>query len=108
MLVSEHFWNNISEEVKAVIKHAAIEAGRSERRETIEDGEQARQQLINDGATVVDLSEEDALLFRQKTQAVYEQFADFFEPGLIYTIRRLHSGCYDQRNSPAKPTLGSP
>jgi TRAP-type C4-dicarboxylate transport system substrate-binding protein len=89
MLVSEHFWNSISDEVKAVIKQAAIEAGRSERRETIEDGEQARQQLINDGATIVDLSDEDAALFRQKTQAVYEQFADFFEPGLIDSIRNL-------------------
>ena len=88
MLVSEQFWNSISEDVKSVIKQAAIEAGRSERRETIEDGQAARQQLVQDGAVIVDLSSEDDQLFRSKTQAVYEQFADFFEPGLLDKIKQ--------------------
>lgn len=88
MLVSEQFWNSISEDVKFVIKQAAIEAGRSERRETIEDGQAARQQLVQDGAVIVDLSSEDDQLFRSKTQAVYEQFADFFEPGLLDKIKQ--------------------
>lgn len=90
MLVSEKFWDTISDDVKSVIKNAAIEAGRSERRETIEDGQQAREQLIQDGANIIDLSAADSQLFREKTEKVYEQFADFFEPGLLDSIKQTH------------------
>lgn len=88
MLVSEQFWNNISDAVKAIIKQAAIEAGRTERQITIEDGNTARQQLISDGAKVIDLTPEDDRMFREKAAKVYEEFADFFEPGLIEKIQK--------------------
>jgi TRAP-type C4-dicarboxylate transport system substrate-binding protein len=88
MLVSEQFWDSLSDNVRAIIKSAAVEAGRLERLETIEDGDQARQQLIKDGATVIDLSAEDEKMFRERTAVVYEQFADLFELGLIDQIKR--------------------
>lgn len=87
MLVSEQFWNSLSDSVRSIIKSAAIEAGRAERLETIEDGAQARQQLIKDGATVVDLSAKDEQMFKERTAVVYDQFADLFEPGLIDQIK---------------------
>lgn len=89
MLVSEKFWDSLSDDIKGIIKHAAVEAGRVERAETIADGQDARQQLANSGAKIIDLSEEDDRLFREKTAVVYEQFADLFEPGLIDNIRNL-------------------
>jgi TRAP-type C4-dicarboxylate transport system substrate-binding protein len=88
MLVSEKFWDNLSDAVKSIIKKAAIEAGRSERLETIEDGQQAKQQLATDGTRVLELSVEEEKMFREKTAVVYEQFADFFEPGLIDQIKK--------------------
>lgn len=88
MLISEPFWNTLSDEVRAVIKRAAIEAGRKERAETIRDGQEAREQLIRDGADIVELSEEDRQTFRARAQKVYDEFQDFFPPGLIDSIRR--------------------
>lgn len=89
MLVSEKFWDNLSDDIKAIIKHAAIEAGRAERLETIADGQEAKEQLAKDGAKIVELSANDDREFREKTAIVYEQFADLFEPGLIDSIRNL-------------------
>lgn len=88
MLISESFWDTLSDEVRAVIKNAAIEAGRKERAETIRDGQEARDQLIKDGATIVELSAEEDADFRNKAEKVYQQFDDFFPVGLIEQIRK--------------------
>lgn len=89
MLISESFWNTLSDEVRQVIKQAAIEAGRKERAETIRDGQEARDQLIKDGATIIDLTEDQRKQFRDQTASVYNEFADFFEePNLINRIKK--------------------
>lgn len=88
MLISEPFWNTLSDEVRAVIKNAAIEAGRKERAETIRDGQEARDQLVKDGATIVELDAKEDAEFRARARSVYEEFKDFFPPGLIDNIRK--------------------
>lgn len=89
MLISESFWNTLSNEVRLVIKQAAIEAGRKERAETIRDGQEARDQLIKDGATIIDLTEDQREQFRDQTASVYNEFANFFdEPSLIDRIKK--------------------
>ena len=50
--------------------------------------QQAKQQLATDGTRVLELSFEEEKMFREKTAVVYEQFADFFEPGLIDQIKK--------------------
>lgn len=88
MLVSDQFWNKLSDHVKTIIKSAAVEAGRIERKETIEDGAACRDQLISEGVDVVDLSAEDEKLFKEKTARVYDEFVNFFEPGLLDAIKK--------------------
>jgi len=88
MIMREDFWKTLSPEVKAVIKDAAIRAGRREREVTIQDGENARQQLIADGVEVVDPTAEEIADWKQKTQAVYEKFEPVFTPGLIDKIKK--------------------
>jgi TRAP-type C4-dicarboxylate transport system substrate-binding protein len=88
MLVSETFWHSLSDNIKGIIKAAAVEAGRAERLETIADGESARAQLMLDGATMIDLSAADEQWFKEKTAVVYEEFSDLFEPGLIDQIKK--------------------
>ena len=77
----------MSPEVRAIIKDAAIEAGREERAETIRDGNAARQQLIADGVGIYDLSAQERETLKQRTQVVYTQFADMFTPGLVSKIK---------------------
>jgi TRAP-type C4-dicarboxylate transport system substrate-binding protein len=88
MIMRDDFWTTLSPEVQAVIKDAAIKAGRREREVTIQDGETARQQLIADGIDVVELSEQETAEWKHKAQAVYEKFEPTFSPGLIDKIKK--------------------
>jgi TRAP-type C4-dicarboxylate transport system substrate-binding protein len=88
MIMRDDFWETLSPEVQAVIKDAAIKAGRREREVTIQDGETARQQLIADGIDVIELSEQETAEWKHKAQAVYEKFEPTFSPGLIDKIKK--------------------
>lgn len=88
MIMRDDFWKTLSPEVKAVIKDAAIKAGRREREVTIQDGEAAKQQLIADGIDVHELSAEEEQQWKEKTKAVYEKFEPTFTPGLIDRIKK--------------------
>jgi hypothetical protein len=88
MIMRDDFWATLTPEVRAVIKDAAIKAGRREREVTIEDGEQAKQRLINDGIDIVDLTEEETAEWKAKAQTVYEKFEPSFTPGLIDRIKK--------------------
>ena len=88
MIIGNRFWEQLSPEVKAVIKKAAIDAGRAERAETIRDGEEARKRLLADGHQVYNLTDEETANFKSKTSVVYEQFANYFTPGLVDKIKK--------------------
>lgn len=88
MIIGDTFWNSLSAEVQAVIKKAAIEAGREERAETIRDGEIAKKRLVaEEGATIHSLSAEERAEAIAKTAVVYDQFSEQFTPGLVDAIR---------------------
>lgn len=88
MIIGDRFWHSLSDEVKACIKDAAIRAGRRERETTIEDGQQARQQLINDGITVYDPTEQEIQDLKTRMQSVYDKFENSFPNGMIDQIRK--------------------
>lgn len=88
MIMRDDFWKTLSPEVQAVIKDAAIKAGRKEREVTIQDGEDAKQKLLADGVNVIDLTEEEKAEWKSKAQAVYEKFEPTFTPGLIDKIKK--------------------
>jgi TRAP-type C4-dicarboxylate transport system substrate-binding protein len=88
MIMRDDFWATLSPEVQAVIKDAAIRAGRREREVTIQDGEDAKQQLVADGIDVIELSQEETAEWKHKAQAVYEKFEPTFSPGLIDKIKK--------------------
>jgi TRAP-type C4-dicarboxylate transport system substrate-binding protein len=88
MIIGDKFWAALSADVQAVIKKAAIEAGREERAETIRDGERAKVRLVQEeGATIHTLSVAERAEAIAKTVVVYDQFADMFTPGLVDAIR---------------------
>lgn len=88
MIIGDQFWNTLSNEVKAIIKKAAIRAGRKERDTTVADGITARNQLIEDGVEVYDLSESELASLKAKTQVVYDQFVSTFPTGMIESIQK--------------------
>ena len=88
MIMRDDFWQQLSPEVQAVIKDAALRAGRREREVTIQDGNNARRQLIADGINIVDLTVEETADWKQKAQTVYNKFEPTFTPGLVDKIKR--------------------
>lgn len=88
MIMRDDFWKTLSPEVQAVIKDAAIKAGRREREVTIRDGEDAKKQLIADGIDVIDLTAEETAEWKEKAQVVYDKFEPTFSPGLIDKIKK--------------------
>jgi hypothetical protein len=88
MIMRDDFWQQLSPEVRAVIKDAAIKAGRKERQATIDDGEEAKARLIAEGVNIHELTPEERADWQQKTQVVYEKFEPTFTPGLIDQIKR--------------------
>lgn len=87
MIMRNDFWEQLSPEVRAVIKDAAIKAGRKERQATIDDGEQAKAKLISEGVNIHELTHEEKTEWQEKTQSVYEKFEPTFTPGLINKIK---------------------
>ena len=88
MIIGDRFWNSLSADVQAVVKQAAILAGREERAETIRDGERAKVRLVEEeGAEIHKLSAEQRVEAMSKTAVVYEQFRNMFTAGLVDQIR---------------------
>jgi hypothetical protein len=46
--------------------------------------------LVSEGKTVYEPTAQETAEMKTKMTVVYDQFADFFTPGLIDSIRRLH------------------
>jgi len=87
MIIGDKFWDSLSADVQAVLKKAAIEAGRQERLETIADGERAKVRLTEQGSQVHALSTEERTEAIEKTAVVYEQLGGMFTNGLVDAIR---------------------
>ena len=88
MIMRNDFYKKLSPEVQAVIKDAAIKAGRKERETTIMDGEEAKEKLKAEGVAIHELTPEERAEFIEKTKVVYEEFKDTFTPGLIDKIKK--------------------
>jgi TRAP-type C4-dicarboxylate transport system substrate-binding protein len=87
MIIGDKFFKSLSPEVRAIIKDAAIVAGRKERLKTIEDGEEAKQKLISEGVNIHELTPEETAEWKEKTKVVYEKFEPTFTPGLVDSIK---------------------
>lgn len=89
MIIGDKFWNSLSAEVQAVIKQAAILAGREERAETIRDGARAERRLVEEqGVNIVKWTQEQREAAKAELTHVYDQFRDMFTPGLIDQIKQ--------------------
>ena len=76
-------------ELQAIVKDAAIQAARFEREISVEDVGPTSSRARKEGYKIVDLSNNERDEFVKTTAVVYDQFADYFSPGLIDSIKKL-------------------
>lgn len=89
IVANADFFNSLDQDLQEIVRQAAVEAGRYEREISIDDAPATEQQARNDGFKVVKLSPEDKAKFVEATKQVYQQFENWFTPGLIDSIRAL-------------------
>jgi len=89
IVINNKFWNEqLTAEQRQVLEECAKIAAREERRESLEDGEQARAQAVQDNKSMITWTPEAIEEFRQATAGVEEQFRNSFSvPNLVNKIR---------------------
>jgi len=90
IVVNVDWWNSLDSKIQQIFSEAALEAARNERALSLEDGEATLQKLQADGVSLIQPSPEEMAGLREKTKSVYTKYAEFFEPGLVDSIRTLH------------------
>jgi len=87
IIINTDFLASLSPELQAVMKEAAVEAARFERAISVADVEPTTARAINDGIKVVNLSAEDESAFRKIAAEMFDQYHDYFSPGLLNNIK---------------------
>ena len=90
IVVNIDWWNSLDTDVQQIFSEAALEAARNERALSLQDGEASLKKLQDNGVNMIQLTQDQMADLRQKSETVYEKYADFFEPGLVDSIRTLH------------------
>lgn len=88
IVVSNQFWDTLTETQQQAFRHAALIASRKEREWSVQDAENFEQQAAAKGVTISEISEEDKQALKKKSQITYVKTKHFFTNDLISRIRR--------------------
>jgi len=87
IVVSNKFWDSLTEKQQQAFRDAALVASRREREWSVQDAETFEQQAEANGVTITDISEDDTQTLKRKSQMTYVKTKYFFTPDLIQRIR---------------------
>jgi len=90
IVVNVDWWNGLDTDTQQIFSESALEAARNERALSLKDGAASLETLQQNGVQVINPSAEEMADLRQRAETVYEKYQDYFEPGLVDSIRRLH------------------
>ncbi|TPE69732.1 TRAP transporter substrate-binding protein [Halalkalibacterium halodurans] len=82
-MISEVFWNSLTEEEQELIVRAAEEAKIYQRQLNQEEDLEAFEQLKAEGMTVTELSEEEIQKFVDQVQPVYEKYSNLIDKEFV-------------------------
>jgi TRAP-type C4-dicarboxylate transport system substrate-binding protein len=88
IIINKNFLASLPQHLQAVMKEAALEAGRFERAVAVAEVEPTKARCEQDGIRVIKFNDADEQTFRQVTAQVYNQFADTFTAGLVDKIQK--------------------
>jgi TRAP-type C4-dicarboxylate transport system substrate-binding protein len=91
IVVSNKFWDTLTEQQQQAFRDAALVASRKEREWSIQDGETFEADAVENGVTITEISATDTEKLKKKSQITYVKSKYFFSDDLITRIRkRLH------------------
>jgi TRAP-type C4-dicarboxylate transport system substrate-binding protein len=86
IILSPTLWNQLDPSLQTVVKNAADEAAKVERKESIADVETTKLKCEHDGLKVVELSPSEQGRFKTAMNVVYDKYKNYFSPNLIERI----------------------
>jgi TRAP-type C4-dicarboxylate transport system substrate-binding protein len=91
IVVSNKFWDTLTESQQQAFQQAALVASRKEREWSIQDGETFEADAVKNGITITEISKEDQQALKKKSQLTYVKCKHYFSDKLVTRIRkRLH------------------
>lgn len=91
IVISNKFWNSLTESQQQAFKHASLIASRREREWSVQDAENFENTARANNVTIVDISEQDRQQLKKKSQLTYVKTKYYFSKDLVTKIRkRLH------------------
>lgn len=88
IVISNKFWNTLTESQKDAFQQAALYASRKEREWSVQDGETFERDAQANGVTINEISEQDRQALKKKSQITYVKCKHFFSDNLISRIRK--------------------
>ena len=84
IIVANGFWDTLDLATQEIMKDAALNAARIERRESVVDVASVKETL---GDRVVEMSADETAKFKTATEVVYTKYTDYFSNDLINKIK---------------------
>ncbi len=88
IIINTKFFNSLDYEMQNLLKEAAVEAGRFERKISVDDVSPTIDKARADGIEVVDLSQKDLETFKELSKEIYSKYENFFSKGLLDNIKK--------------------
>jgi TRAP-type C4-dicarboxylate transport system substrate-binding protein len=89
IVVGNKFWGTLTDTQKEAFQKAALYASRKEREWSVQDGEKFERDAVANGVTITEISEEDRVALKKKSQLTYVKCKHYFSKDLVKNIR-LH------------------
>ena len=86
IIIGTEFWNTLDEATQKIMKDAALEAARLERKESVEQIDEIIQACEKENVQVHRLSEEETSKFKKATESLYDKYKNFFSKDYIERI----------------------
>jgi len=92
IVINTQTWNSMTAETQLAFQEVAAEVAKLERQWSIEDAAKFERDSIANGVTINSISPEDKALLRKSSDQVYQNWNQYFAPGLLDAINaeKLH------------------
>ena len=87
IIVSNKFWNGLTDEVREIFQTAALNTARQERRDSVADVQKQKQKCVDANMEIIEMSEKEIDKMRALTQNLYTKYDTFFESNLLNKIK---------------------
>ena len=88
IIIATKFWDTLDSKTRQIMKNAALDAARLERKESVEQIEDIIKDCADKKVPVVKMDQTETDKFKSATKSVYDKYHDFFTTDLIEKIQK--------------------